>query len=445
VFSKQTDVSRPDPIVSGLGGWFMVAVIVLLVLLSYIDRAILSLFGDLVKRDLGLSDQQLGLLFGLGFIAPLALVTLVVGWAVDRYNRVTILLIGLVTWSAMTAFCGLVSGFSGLLIARGGVGAGEAVVGPAGYAMVGDRFPPEKRGRAIGAIAAAVSVGTGLALILGGLLLDLIGPMDRHLPYLGTLRNWQFCFVLLGCAAIPLVPLVLLLKDDRSNAAQSDTSSNEQILPYLKVHRRIFTAIIGCGIVNVAAGTGAVAWTALFLARHFQMTPADAGILLGSMSMIGGLLGAPIAAELSDRFLRNKSRWGRLQAHPWLFLILAGGASLIAFSTSLYVAAAGFLLVATMLAAINAVSYAAIQDVSPPAIRGRMISLLQFATLSVGYGLGPSLVAMTSSMFEGSTRALGYGLVCSAVPLGLAGIALSWLARDSYFLREPAVTALEES
>ncbi len=104
--------------------WYLVGIIMLMVILSYIDRAVLSLFGPVVQRDLGISDSQMGLLYGLGFIAPFALLTLFVGWAIDHYNRVLILLAGLCLWSAMTAGCGLVSSFSLLLLCRGGVGAG---------------------------------------------------------------------------------------------------------------------------------------------------------------------------------------------------------------------------------------------------------------------------------------------------------------------------------
>lgn len=418
-----------------LGGWFLVAVIVALVVLSYIDRAILSLLGDMVRRDLGITDRQLGLLFGLGFILPLALATLAIGWAIDRWNRVLILLAGLVLWSAMTAMCGLAGGFLGLLVARGGMGVGEAVVGPAGYAMVGDRFP-ETRGRAIGIIAAAVSVGAGLGFIVGGLVLGWIGPDDRILPLAGTVRNWQFAFILLGAAAIPMIPLVLMLRDVRVPAEALEAGKAQGFGPHLRQRWCIVSTIIGCGVINVAAGTGIVAWIPLHLSRSFGWQTADAGVILGTMSMIGGVVGAPVAAALSDRFLRDGRRGLRLRSHPLCFVLMALGAAIIAWAPVAQVAIAGFLLVATTLAAVNAVGYVAIQEVCGPAFRGRILSIMQFATLAVGYGAGPSLVAGASALFGEGPRSLGYGMLVGPAPLALVGALLARAGRDRYVVAD---------
>ncbi len=415
-----------------LSAWFMVAVIILLVILSYIDRAILSLLGDMVRRDLGINDRQLGLLFGLGFILPLALATLAIGWAIDRCNRIAILLGGLLLWSAMTAMCGMAEGFLGMLIARGGMGIGEAVVGPAGYALVGDRFPAESRGKAIGAIAAAVSVGAGLAFIVGGLILGWIGPQDRTVPMLGTVRNWQFAFLLLGAAAIPLTPLVLMLRDVRPPRDVSTAAAASGFARHVIGRRRIVGAVVACGVINVAAGTAMVAWMPLHLSRAFGWAPSEAGVWLGTMSIIGGVVGAPAAAALSDRYLRTGARGLRLRTHPVCFALMAVGAALIALAPHALVAVAAFLLVATMLAAINAVGYVAIQEVCAPAFRGRILSVMQFATLAVGYGVGPSLTTLGSGLFGDDPGALGYGMLIGAAPLALAGAVVAFSARDRY-------------
>lgn len=416
----------------GLDAWLMVGVIVALVILSYIDRAILSLLGDMVRRDLGISDKQLSVLFGLGFILPLALATLAVGWAIDRWNRVWILLAGLLTWSTMTALCGLAEGFVGLLIARGGMGIGESVVGPAGYALVGDRFPAETRGKAIGIIAASVSVGAGLAFIVGGLVLGWIGPADRNLPFIGIIHNWQFAFVLLGAVALPLAPLVMTLRDIRPLRRPKDQVKKGGFARHLRNRARIITTVILCGVINVAAGTGMVAWMPLHLSRAFGVETAQAGIWLGAMSVIGGVLGAPGAAALSDRFMRERRRGLRLRTYPACFVLTAIGAALIAFAPAAPVAVAGFLLVATMLAAINAVGYVAIQEVCANDFRGRILSIMQFATLAVGYGIGPSLTTLGSALFGESPLALGYGMLLTAAPLAMLGAGLALIARDSY-------------
>jgi MFS family permease len=414
----------------------------LLVILSYIDRAVLSLFGPVVQRDLGISDSQMGLLYGLGFIAPFALLTLLVGWAIDRYNRVLILLAGLCLWSVMTAGCGLVSSFALLLVCRGGVGAGEAVVSPAGYALIADRFSPERRGRAVGMVAASVSMGTGIALVVGSVLLNVLGSEDRTLSFLGTVHGWQVAFVLLGLLGVPLAILVMTLKDPRPVVETRSVQTVADLRLFLRRERRLLLAIFGCGVINVSIGTGIIAWTPTLLVRRFDVSPGDIGYLLGVTSVIGGVIGAPLAAELSDRWMRARAFGGRLRAHATLFTAMLAGIVVMATGTSSYQVAAGYIVVATVLAAINALSYAAVQDISPSPLRGRMLALVQFATLAFGYGSGPSLVAFVTDYVFKDPQAIGWSLLIVGVPLCLLAIALAQFNRAYYPLSGQSASAV---
>jgi MFS family permease len=175
-----------------------------------------------------------------------------------------------------------------------------------------------------------------------------------------------------------------------------------------------------------------VSRSALHLSRAFSIAPTEAGVWLGFMSMIGGVTGAPIAAEISDRLLRRGASGGRLHHFPIFFVLLAVGALIVGFTPVWQGVLAGFLVVATMLAAVNAVTYAAIQDVSPADCKGRMLSLLQFATLAIGYAAGPSLVAQASGMLGDGPNALGLGMVIATIPLSVLGVMLSLYARGHY-------------
>lgn len=412
--------------VSSGRAWFTVFVIMTMVILSYVDRAVLSLFSPLVQRDLQLSDNQMGLLFGLGFIAPLAAITLLVGYAIDRYSRVAIMMIGLLLWSVMTALCGLAGSFPVLLITRGGVGAGEATVGPAGYALIGDLFPPERRGRAIGMVAAAVSVGSGIALVVGGALLDAIGPDPRQLPVLGSVSNWQFGFLLLGLTGLPVAVLLATARDPRRNVALNREGAGGSLPAYMARHRRVFAAVIGCTILNVALGTGGMAWGPTMLVRSHGMNPADAGYLLGLTALIGGVIGAPASAELSDRWVRRGAAGGRLRGYALIFPLMLAGVLLVGAAPSPALVGAGFLAVNLALAAINVLGYAAVQDITPPDLRGRALAMLQFAGLLVGYGLGPSLVAFMTETVLGDPRRIGDALMLLGVPMALLGMILGW-------------------
>lgn len=422
--SNEGSDAAGDGHVSPARAWFTVFVIVAMVVLAYIDRAVLSLFGPLVQRDLLLSDNQMGLLYGLGFIALLAAVTLIVGYAIDRCSRVAIMMTGLLLWSVMTALCAFAGSYPLLLLTRGGVGAGEATVGPAGYAIIGDLFPPERRGRAVGLVAAAVSVGSGIALMAGGGLLDAIGPDDLHVPLAGTMHNWQFGFLLLGLTGLPVALLLATVRDPRKAGRSTDGADDFPLLAYLARHRRIFAAIIGCTVLNVALGTGAMAWGPTMLVRSHGMAAADAGYLLGLMAVIGGVIGAPVSAELSDRWIRKGAPGGRLRGYALMFPLMLGGVLLAGAASSPVFVAAGYLAVNFALAAVSALSYAAIQDVTPSPLRGQALAMLQFAALLVGYGVGPSLVAFVTEIVLADHNRIGAALIMLGVPMALLGIIL---------------------
>lgn len=420
--------------------WALLWLIVAMVLLSYIDRATLSLFAPYVQSDLGVSETQMGLLFGLGFIGPLALVTFLVGWAVDRYSRILILALGLLVWSVATALCGLAGGFPMLLLARGGVGAGEAVVGPAGYALIASRFPPERRGRATGIVAAAVSVGTGLALMLGSTMLSFLGPDDRVVPPFGMMHNWQHGFLLMGLAGAPLLLALLFFRDNRQPGVAATPEKERQtigLVAAFKARWKILSGLVCCAVINVAVGTGAVAWAPSLLHRKFETSLSDAGYLLGLMSLVGGVLGAPLAAELSDRWIRNKKFGGRLRGHPMFFSLLLVGLLLLSLGSGVATATSGFLLIATGLGAINSVSYAAIQDLSEEQFRGRMLAFFQFITLAVGYGAGPSIVAATTQFLFADPAAIDRAILVSGAPLCVVGLALSLSVLGHYPAIDP--------
>lgn len=154
------------------------------------------------------------------------------------------------------------------------------------------------------------------------------------------------------------------------------------------------------------------------------MAAADAGYLLGLMALIGGVVGAPLSAELSDRWVRKSLPGGRLRGYGLMFPLMLVGVLLAGLGPTPAVIAAGYLAINVALAAVSSLSYAAIQDIATPLLRGRALSLLQFAALLVGYGVGPSLVAFITDTVLGDHLAIGRALVLLGVPMTLAGMML---------------------
>lgn len=148
--------------------WYVVAVLTLAYTVSFIDRQIMSLMIDRIRRDLAISDTQVSLLIGLAFAVFYTLLGVPVARLADRYSRKLVITAGIVVWCAMTTLCGLSRSYGQLFLARIGVGVGEAALSPSALSMISDYFPKAIRGRAIAVYNMGITLGTGLAMIVGG-------------------------------------------------------------------------------------------------------------------------------------------------------------------------------------------------------------------------------------------------------------------------------------
>ncbi|MGL4543373.1 MAG: MFS transporter, partial [Polymorphobacter sp.] len=183
-------------------------ILLIVYVFNFIDRQIVNILAESIKNDLGLSDTQLGLMTGLAF----ALLYTILGVPIARYadkphtNRVGLITLSLVLWSAMTALCGLAQNFGQLLAARVGVGIGEAGCTPAAHSLISDAVPREKRASAIAFYGLGIPLGALLGMVIGGFLDDAFG--------------WRMAFLAVGLPGIALGALVwLVLRDPRSSAA----------------------------------------------------------------------------------------------------------------------------------------------------------------------------------------------------------------------------------
>lgn len=148
--------------------WFLVIMLTVAYILSFIDRYILGLLIEPIKADIGLTDEQIGWVIGPAFAVFYATMGLPVGWLVDRKRRMWIVAVGVSIWSLATAASGLAKSFGHLFLTRMIVGVGEATLSPSAMSMIADSFPPEKRGKPISVYVAALSLGSGLASLIGG-------------------------------------------------------------------------------------------------------------------------------------------------------------------------------------------------------------------------------------------------------------------------------------
>ncbi len=284
---------------------FALAVLLLAYVFSFIDRIILSMLVGPIKADLHLTDTQIALVNGLAFSMFYATMGLPLGWLVDRTSRKGVVAAGIALWSLVTAFSGLAKDFGQLFLARMGVGVGEAALSPGAYSMIADYFPPKSRGRAIAIYTMGVSLGSGLAYLIGGLLISFANNHATiDVPVLGPLAPWRFIFFAVGLPGLLVALLMLAVREPprrRGEGEQAEAGSTETFWAFMK--RRwpvVATYVFGYGMTNVPFAAF-LAWGPAFLGRHYHLSPKEIGLALGLIFLGPACLGQVVGAALTDR------------------------------------------------------------------------------------------------------------------------------------------------
>ena len=190
--------------------YYVVVCLMVASALSFLDRLALSMLIEPVKADLGLSDTQVSVLAGAAFAGSYVLFAFVFGRWVDTRERRGAIVVGMTLWSLATAACGLARSFAGLFTARAMIGVGEASLNPAAYSMIADYFTPVRRGVATAIFACGATLGGGLAIMLGGQLVDWAYAVGARLPFLPGSQPWQVVFVAIGLPGVAVALLIAL-------------------------------------------------------------------------------------------------------------------------------------------------------------------------------------------------------------------------------------------
>ena len=193
--------------------WYVLAVLTTALALSLVDRQILTILAGPIKADLGLSDAEIGLLYGTTFAVFYSLFGIPLGRVSDVWLRGKLMALGLLGWSAMTIFSGFAVNLTQLAIARMGVGVGEASANSATYSLLSDYFPKEKRATAIAIYSTGVSVGLGASLWIGGGIVDLWHEWFGAGPTPLGLKAWQAAFVIVGLPGFVVAALLWSVRE----------------------------------------------------------------------------------------------------------------------------------------------------------------------------------------------------------------------------------------
>lgn len=274
------------------GAGYLLALLLTVNLLNYIDRQVLYAVFPLIKADLKLSDTGLGLL-GSAFMLSYMVAAPFFGWFGDRMNRARLAAGGLAVWSLATILSGFAGSYRMLLSARTLVGVGEAGFGTVSPGLLSDYFPRERRGRILSFFFLAIPVGSALGYILGG--------------QLGQAFGWQKAFLLVGLPGLFLVLPLCLLKDARQKSlpTSGQESLTTSLLRFWR-NRTYVHATLSMAAMTFALG-GLAQWAPSFLQRSFALEVARSNTVFGIITVLSGMIGTLAGGWLGDRFQKRAS------------------------------------------------------------------------------------------------------------------------------------------
>lgn len=277
--------------------WYALGVLVLVYVLNFIDRQILSILANDIKADLGVDDAYLGFLYGTAFAIFYALFGIPLGKLADSWKRVRLMTLGLSVWSAMTAFSGFARDAGTLTVARIGVGVGEATASPSAYSLISDWFPARLRATALAIYSSGLYIGGGVSLAIGGLVVD---NWNNAFPDGGPLglAGWQAAFIAVGLPGLLLALWVFTLREPVRGAIDG-IPSPEDPHPFRGFVRELYTVIPGFTFFGAAArGAGPLVLNIVVLglalgAAHLITVALDSG-----QGVIAAALGDAIGTEI---------------------------------------------------------------------------------------------------------------------------------------------------
>lgn len=428
-----------NPVSDGYRRYAMTMLLIVYVL-NFVDRQVINILAEPIKNELGLLDWQVGAMSGLAFALFYTVLGLPIARYAERGNRPRIIAVALALWSGFTALCGLAQNFTQLVLARIGVGVGEAGCTPPAHSLITDYVPKEKRASALAFYSMGTPLGSLVGMGLGGVVADAWG--------------WRAAFIVCGLPGLILAAIVALtlveprakrvVADVKAAGARTGVTFKEALAVLAK--KRTFWLVAFAAAVKAFIGYGHAPFTASFffrnhteeiarLASMFGLQSAGfLGLALGIVGGIAGAFGAFIGGQIADKY------GGRdLRAYVSVPAIAALATIPIYITAITLPTAVG----AMCLLAINAVLgtlwygpvYATAQSIAPANMRATASAILLFIINLVGLGLGPLLVGLLSDVLAiqggmGKAEGVRWALIISAM-VGLLAAAFFWMARKT--------------
>lgn len=425
---------------------YALTVLLVIYIFNFLDRQVVNILAEPIKNDLGLSDLQLGMLTGLAFAVFYTFLGLPIARLAERSNRVKIISAAVAVWSIFTVACGLAANFVQLLLARIGVGVGEAGCTPPAHSLISDYVPREKRAGALAFYSMGIPLGSLAGMALGGIIADAFG--------------WRAAFFVAGAPGVVLAIITWLTLPEVRKAREPGTvqtgPSLGDAIAELRSKKAFWWIAIGAAI-NAMIAYGHIAFYGSFYLRNHseglnaisaQLTSAT-GIELGPIGFIGtalglligifGAIGTWLGGALTDKFAMKDARAyalipaaaAALSLAPFIFSMLTG-------STALSLAVLSIPILVTSL--WYGPVFASVQSLVQPRTRATAAAVLLFVINLIGLGLGPVLIGLFSDIFAtwlGEAEGVRWSIIAAALVGTLALVSFVMASRT---LREEIVS-----
>lgn len=383
--------------------YYVLGLLTLVYMFNHIDRQILTILLEPIKAEFLLSDTQLGVLTGIAFALFYATLGIPVAIWADRGNRRNILALSLTIWSGMTALSGLAGSYWHLLLARIGVGVGEAGGTPPATSIISDLFPPSQRATALGIYTTGISFGILAGFLIGGFVYEAYG--------------WRTAFFVAGVPGLILALIVRFSMTDPARGAieqRSDTSeapSLKEILHFAKGQKSVHHLLLG-GVLLCIVSNGWLAMVAPYLIRTFEISVKEAGIALAILIGAFGGAGSILFGRVCDRFSQKSLIW-RPRMIFYATLISLPFQVAFLFTSDISTAYVLYAVPSLLGLLYASLSYTAMQELFALRMRAFAAAIMLFALTLIGIGGGPVLVGFFSDLLADTygTASLRYGLL----------------------------------
>jgi MFS family permease len=409
--------------------WYTVFVLMTCYTLSYCDRQILAFLVGPMKQELHISDTEVGLLQGIAFVLVYTLCGLPVGALADRFSRRNLVALGVVVWSMMTSLSSVARTFVSLAVARMGVGIGEATLSPCAFSMITDSFPKERLSSAMSVYTMGIQLGSGLALVIGGLVAQAVShlpPVD--LPLLGSIAAWRVTFLIVGAPGLLIALLLLTVREPPRLSGLLDSSGALARLDFPAVLEQLrlrWRTTVGLALIISCQATcnyALLGWGPAFFDRIHHWPKNRTGLVLGLTTLGCGCLGLFAGGHLSDRWQRK----GITDSALRVGLLGLTGVGLTLAPAMLVPDAVWT--VALLVPAVFFIGlpigcgYAAVQLIFPNQTRGLVSAIIIFAVALIGLGFGSLLPGLLNDYLFHDELRIGASISITVVLAAVIGI-----------------------